>query len=482
MTITSKRLSLSFLWSFLEQGSTSIVSLIVQIILARLLLPDDFGVMAILLVIISLANAISQSGLGTALIQKRDATKTTFSTAFWLSLLFSIILYAVIFLGAPLLAIIYSMPDLTLYLRILGLSVLFDSINSIQRSLLQKELRFKSLFRVNFFSILISAAISIILALNGFGIWSLIVQTICQVVASCLALFLQIPWKPSLEFNMYDAKDMFKYGWKICLTSILNTCYTGLSELIIGKTNTASDLGYYSQGRKWPNAAMGAVNNALQNVLFPALSTMQNDIPTFRSAIRKILSTGFYITAPICLLSAVIAEPLIAILLGESWLPCTLIFQFSCLGYVLIMPQAVNLRAYMALGHSGLYLKLQIIKVISGSVLFSFIALVSQNIYVVAATVLLHNICCVIFVDMHPAKKTLGVGTLEQLKIIIPSFSLSLFSAFIASLIQFVSFGFLIQMVLQILVFSIIYLSGSNLFKVEGYSACIEVIAELIKR
>lgn len=482
MPVSTRKLSLSFFWSFLEQGSSSLVSLIVQIVLARLLAPEAFGVMAILLVIINVMNVVSQSGLGSALIQNRNATKVTFSTAFWLSLFFSILLYTALFLVAPLLADIYSMPDLILLLRILGLSVLFDSINSIQRSLLQKELLFKSIFRANFLAIITGAIISIFLAVYGFGIWSLIFQTICQAVTACIVLFIQTPWKPSFVFDKQEARELFEYGWKICLTGILNTFYTGLSELVIGKTNSAADLGFYSQGRKWPNAAMGAVNNALQNVLFPALSALQDDKAAFQEAIRKMLSVGFYITAPICFLSAAISEPLIAILLGNSWLPCTLIFQFACIGYVLIMPQVINLRAYMALGHSGLYLKLQIIKVFTGSLLFAFIAFVTHDIYIVAATVLVHTILCVLFVDMHPAKRIHGVGALEQLVLILPVLVLSVISFVIVYPIHFFSFSYIIQFVLQIVFFTFVYIVGSSLMNLAGYSECKNLLKRFLKK
>ena len=482
MAITSKKLSLSFFWSFLEQGSSSLISLLVQIVLARVLAPDAFGIMAILLVVINLVSTISQSGLGSALIQKKDATETTFSTAFWLSLAISASLYCIIFFCSPLIEKAYSMPNLTIYLKILGLSVFFDSINSIQRSLLQKEMMFKSLFRANFLSILIGASVGIFMAFSGFGVWSLIFQTISQAIIACIILFVQLPWKPSFVFNLHESKELFGYGWKICFTGILNTLYTGLSELVIGKTNTVAELGYYSQGRKWPNAAMGAVNNALQNVLFPALSTLQNDVPAFQAAIRKMLLAGFYITAPICCLSAVVTEPLIAILLGESWLPCTLIFQFACIGYVFLMPQVVNLRAYMALGYAGLYLKLQIIKVVSGSILFCFVAFVSHNIYIVAAIVLLHTTCCVLFVDMHPAKKIHGIGTLEQLKIILPVLLLSIFCSCITSLIHLCSFDYLMELIFQVLTFSILYLAGSKLFKLPGYKECKTLLKQFLNK
>lgn len=480
MDINSKTLSISFFWSFLEQGGSSVVSLIVQIILARLLLPDAFGIMAILLVIINVINTLAQSGFGSALIQKKDANAITFSTAFWLSMALSFLLYAIVFFIAPFVDNIYSMPELSNYIRILGLSVFLDSFNSIQRSYLQKELQFKALFKANFAALLIGASIGIFLAFSGFGVWSLIAQTLSQAVVACVALLIQIPWKPTLDFDLNDARLLFNYGWKICLTGVLNTFYTGLSELVIGRTNTATELGLYSQGRKWPNAAMGAVNNALQNVLFPALSELQDDMTAFRSAIKKALTNGFYITAPVCFLATLISEPIIALLLGESWLPCTLIFQFSCLGYVLLMPQVVNLRAYMALGNSGLYLKLQLIKVVSGALIFCAVAILSNNIYIVSASVLTHTTLSVLFVDMFPAKRIHGVGAMEQLKIISPTIGLSLIASAFAAPICFLSISYLAKLIIQIIVFATIYLLGSKIIKHKGLLSCTALLKQLI--
>lgn len=479
MNINSKTLSVSFFWSFLEQGGSSVVALIVQIILARLLLPEVFGVMAILLVIISLINTLAQSGFGSALIQKKDATKVSFSTAFWLSMLLSLILYIIVFLASPFIAEAYSMPELCTYIRVLSLSVFLDSLNSIQRSYLQKELKFKSLFRANFIAMLLSACVSILMALNGFGVWSLIAQTLSQAIVACIALLIQVPWKPTLDFDRKDAKSLFSFGWRICLTGVLNTFYTGLSELVIGKTNTTAELGFYSQGRKWPNAAMGAVNNALQNVLFPALSELQDNLPAFRAAIRKILSSGFYITAPICFLAAAISEPIVVLLLGDTWLSCVLIFQFSCLGFVLLMPQVVNLRAYMALGNSGLYLKLQTIKVVTGAFTFCLVAILSKNIYIVSAAVLIHTTMCVLLVDMFPAKKTHGVGALEQLRIISPTIFLSICSSLAVLPVQFFHLGYLAQMLIQIVIFSAVYLIGSKLLKHPGLHDCYILLKQL---
>lgn len=481
MVVNSKTLSASLFWSFLEQGGSSIVSLVVQIILARLLLPDVFGVMAILLVFVNLINTLAQSGFGSALVQKKDATRISFSTAFWLSMALSLILYIITFIVSPFLAEIYSMPELTTYLRVLGLLVFLDSFNSIQRSFLQKQLQFKALFRASFLALSVSACIAILMALKGFGIWALIAQTLTQAIAACIILLIQVPWKPSLDFKLRDAKALFDYGSKICLTGVLNTFYTGLSELVIGKTNSPTELGFYSQGRKWPNAAMGAANNALQNVLFPALSELQDNLTAFRSAIKRMLSSGFYLTCPICFLAAIISEPIIALLLGETWLPSTLIFQFSCLGYVLLMPQVVNLRAYMALGNSGLYLKLQIIKVVSGAFLFSLVAVLSKNIYIVSAVVLAHTVLSVLFVDMVPAKRVHGVGAIEQLAIILPTVLLSSVASAISFPIQFLNLGYLPQLLIQVIIFTAIYLAGSKVINHPGLSDCLSILSSFSK-
>lgn len=482
MAINSKTLSISFFWSFLEQGGSSIVSLLVQIILARLLLPDAFGVMAILLVIINLVNTLAQSGFGSALIQKKNASRITFSTAFWLSMALSLVLYIAVFFISPFIAEIYKMPDLVLYIRILGLSVFLESFNSIQRSFLQKDMQFKSLFRANFFAITFGAAVSIAMALAGFGIWSLIGQVLSQAGTACIILLVQIPWKPSFNFDSNDARFLFDYGWKVCLTSVLNTFYIGLSELVIGKSNTAAELGFYSQGRKWPIAAMGAMNNALQNVIFPALTELQDDKAAFKSAIRKALSSGFYIICPICFLATIVAEPIVALLLGSDWLPCVLIFQFTCLGYVLLMPQVLNLRAYMALGHSGLYLKLQTIKVVSGALIFCLVAIISKNIYVVSAAVLIHTSLCILLVDMAPAKRIHGVSALEQVRIILPTIALSIAASAIAAPIQVLHLDYLPQMIIQIIVFLVVFFSISKFTHHSGLNECLNILKQFTKR
>ncbi len=482
MSLNAKTVTTSFFWSFLEQGGSAVIALVVQIVLARVLAPEAFGIMAILLVLTSIASTVAQSGLGTALIQKDEATAKTFSTAFWLSLALAGILYLIIFTAAPFIESLYSMSDLALYLRILSLILFFEAFNSIQRSFFQKEMKFKELFRSNFTAIIVSGALGIAAALLGGGIWALILQNGALVICTCLIMFIQNPWHPSFEFDKKEAKELFDYGWKICATGVLNTLYTGLSELVIGKAIDATNLGYYSQGRKWPNAAMSAVLNAIQNVLFPAFASIKNDREALQSAIKTALSMGTFVSVPICFLAAVLAEPIVVLLLTETWLPCVLVFQLACIGYVLFLPQVVNLRVYMALGDSALYLKLQIIKVVTGIVLFCGTAIATKDIYWVAIAVLVHTLVCVLVIDMNPAKRMHGVARGQQLKIIVPAFLLSIISSIASYAMTATGLDYLPLMLVQIVVFAVVYLAGAKLFKLAALDSSIALVKGMLQR
>ena len=267
----------SLAWSFLEQGGSKVVTLFVQIVLARILAPEEFGIMAILLVLVNVADAVSQSGLGTALIQKSKTTDVECSTAFWLSMAVASLLFCLLFTVAPVVSAFYGERSFTPLLRVLSVVIVFNSMNSILRSRLQSAMDFKGLFKANVLAIVVSSAFGVGLALSGFGIWALVIQVVSQSACATLMLYLAASWRPSLLFDREAAKELFGYGWKICATGILNVLYMGASDLIIGKACSTGDLGYYSQGRKWPGAVVSIASNALQNVFFPVFSSLKDD-------------------------------------------------------------------------------------------------------------------------------------------------------------------------------------------------------------
>lgn len=469
MSREKPKLGIAFFWSFFEQAGSKAISLLMQILLARLLVPEDFGVLAILLVFTGVADTLAQSGLGSALIQKDKVDDVLYSTAFWLSAGISLALYVVLFVCAPFVSQFYAMPEITCYLRVIALCVLFNSIGSIQRSLLQRALNFKSIFIANLATIIISGILGVLLAWFGMGIWSLVGQSLCGSICMFVLMMYFAPLKLVWCFNRREAYELFSYGWKICLTGVLNVLYNGISELIIGKACSAASLGYYSQGRKYPMALVGVLSNSLQNVMFPALSSLRVDKRAFRDSLKKMLMAGNYVVMPFSVLLAVIAEPFIDLVLTETWLPCVPIFQFTCLSYCVLIFQLVNLRAYMALGESGLYLKLQIIKVLIGGAAICSTALIWRNVYYVAAMTFFFTVLSIVLIDMHPAKRMHGFSALEQLRGQIPVALLSLISALVSFFVSFLTSSSLLLIVFQISVFAFVFIAGSALFKVEGF-------------
>ena len=388
--------------------------------------------------------------------------------------------YCVLWVLSPIIAAFYGQVELEVLLRVLSLVIIFNAANSVQRSWLQRNMDFKALFRANLVGMTTSGLLGIVAACCGLGVWALVVQTLSQGVLTCLAFLVVVPWKPRLYFDARVARELFSYGWKICITGILNVLYTGLSELVIGRACSAVDLGLYSQGRKWPNAAVGVLTNALQNVFFPAFSMLKESREGFMSAVRRCLVSGSYIIVPVSLFFAVAAEPTIVLLLGNQWAACAPVFSTICVSSSLTVMQVVNLRAYMALGDSGLYMRLQIVKVLFGGVCICASAVIAQDIYVVAIVTAIVGVLNVVAVDLQPAKKTLGYSRGRQLRDVAPSFVLSAVATLAAYSMSLLQMSALPMLLLEAAAFAAVYLVGSALFKVEGFSDCIDVARGLL--
>lgn len=479
MALSRSKNATSFVWSFLEQGGSKVIQLVVQIVLARLLSPEAFGVLAILLVVTQIADSVAQSGLGMALIQKSDASDKSYSTAWWFSIGLAAVLYVAVFLGAPAIAVFFNMPDLMTYLRVLGLIVFFNSANSIQRSFLQRSMNFKGIFAATTIAALASGVAGIAMAILGFGVWALVAQSLLQSVFICIVMWFQVSWKPTLVFEVGEAKNLFGYGWKICVTGILNVLYTGISELVIGRACSAGELGLYSQGRKYPQAAIGVMSNAIANVLFPMFAAIKEDSVALHAVIKRGLMLGTFIVAPMSLLAAVVAEPLVALLLTDKWLACVPVFQLTCLTNVLLMLQLVNLRTYMALGDSSLYMRLEIVKAALGGALIWSVAALTRDIYAIAAANLVSVALSIIFIDVAPAKRLHGYSGLSQVKDILPIIFLSAAAAAAGVAVQFLELGYVPELLLQCVVFAIVYLGGAKLLKFKELSEAASLVRGL---
>lgn len=470
----------SLAWSFFEQFGSRVIQLLVQIVLARLLSPDAFGVLAILLVVIQICDSVAQSGLGMALIQKSDATDRTYSTAWWMSIGFAFLLYIVIFVIAPTIATFYAIEGLDTFLRVMALIVFFNSANSIQRSYYQRAMNFRSIFYATTIAALVSGVAGIAFALQGGGVWSLVAQSLLQSILVCIIMLAQLPWRPTFEFDCAQARDLLSYGWKISVTGILNVFYSGVSELILGRTTSADQLGLYSQGRKYPIVAISVMTNAIANVLFPSFAETKYDRAAFRVKLREALSLGTFAIVAISMWLVVIAEPAVSILLTEKWLACVPIFMLTCISNTVLMFQLVNLRAYMALGDSGLYMRLQIIKVLGGGICIWLVAAVSHDIYFTAGATCVVGVFSVLLVDMPPAQRMHGYGAMAQLRDTAHIFLLGSFSLGISLLsCQFLSNEW-VKLFVGTLVFSTSYFGGARLLRFPQLSKSIELLFRLV--
>lgn len=471
----------SILWSFLEQGSSRIIQLVVQVLLARLVSPEAFGVLALLLVCVNFADVIAQSGFGSALIQRSKATNKDYSTAFWLSMLIALLMFVLLWLLAPILAAFYQEDKLILYLRVVSLIVFFNSAASIQRSYLQSRMDFKRLCIINSISSVFSGVAGVSLAILDYGVWSLIIQAITQSLFVFLIQLFLVPWRPSLEFDKQSAKSMYSYGWKISVTGIVGSLYTSVSELIVGKACSVLDLGFYSQGRKWPNQALAIISNALQNVFFPKFASLQTDLTALRDTMKKSLVLGSFLFVPFSFLFTVAAEPILVILLTEAWLPCVPIFQMVCFSNSLILLQLINLRAYMALGYSEIYMRLEIVKVAIGIVFIGFAAIMSKDIYLVAGVTALVSIFNILVIDLQPAKRVHGYSRLSQIKDIGPIYLASTFAGMSACIIWFLPLSYMLALLCEVLIFVTVYIIIAFVFRLEGARECVAILKKLKK-
>ena len=281
----------SLFWKFFERCGASLVQLLVQIALARLLSPEYFGMLAIMLVFITLGNLLVQSGLNTSLVQAEKTEEVDYSTVFWISLALAGAIYIVIFFLAPHIAAFYASEELLWPLRILSILFVINAFNAVQIAIVQRRLEFKKLFFSTLGSVIVSGALGIILALYGFGLWSLVVQQLSYQLLNCILLAFQTKWFPKLLFSRKIAKKHYVFGWKLLASSALNTVYESLSDLIIGKQFSTDILGLVSQGKKYPMALSTILNGTIQAVMLSTVSRIQNDKDRVKRLVRRALKT-----------------------------------------------------------------------------------------------------------------------------------------------------------------------------------------------
>ena len=471
----------SLIWKFLERIGIQGTQFVVSIVLARLLAPENFGLIAIVTIIISIANVFIQSGLGTALIQKKDADDLDFSSVFYASLSLATIIYTGIFFTTPLIAQFYNNDELIPIIRVLTLTLFIGVFSSIQYAYVARNMMFKKLFFRSMGSIIPSSIVGISLAFAGFGVWALVAQQLFSASLSVIILCFTVPWRPRLSFSFQRLGKLFSFGWKLLLSSILDTIYSQIQGIVIGKMFSPASLAFYDRGSHFPYIIVNNINNSIQAVMLPSLAAYQDDRPQVKKMMRRAIVTSSFLIIPMMAGLAAIAEPLVLVLLGEKWLPCVPFVRIFCFFYAFYPIHTSNLSAINALGRSDIFLKLEIIKKIYGlAILIGFIFYFRSPIGIAYGAALSALIAS--FVNASPNKKLLNYSYFEQLKDIAPSILLTCLMTVVISSLTYLHLNNYITIILQITVGCIIYLGLAKILHFECLDYLIKTVAEFKRK
>jgi len=461
----------------MERGGTQGIQFIVQIVLARLLTPNDFGVLSLIAIFITISNVFVQSGFNTSLIQKKNTDEVDFSSVFYISLFVTIILYIMLFLTAPLIADFYGIPEIIDIIRVLGITLFLGCFNSIQSAVISKKMQFKKLFFSSISAVSVSGIIGIILAYNGFGVWALVAQQLTSNFIMVLVLGYTVRWKPKLVFSLKRVRSLFAFGWKLLVAILIDTLYMNLRSLIIGKIFNPTILGFYNRGDQFPQIIVSNINGSIQSVMLPVLSEEQDDKQRVKNMVRRSIVTSSFIVFPLMVGLAVVAESLVKIVLTDKWLPCVPFLRIFCFSYALWPIHTANMQAINALGRSEIILKIELIKKTIG--LAILVISLRYGVYAIAIGTLISGVISS-FINSFPNKKLLNYSISEQCKDIIPLLILSLLMGSVIYSLNWLNMPVYLTLISQVFTGCIIYIYIAKIIKLECYTYLITAFTGML--
>jgi O-antigen/teichoic acid export membrane protein len=468
----------NFIWRFAERCGAQIVTFIVSIVLARILAPEEYGTIALVTVFTTILQVFVDSGLGTALIQKKNADNLDFSSVFYFNLFMCLILYLAMFLCAPYIARFYDDVSLISIIRVISLTIVVSGVKGIQQAYVSRNMLFKRFFFSTIGGTLFSAVLGIIMAYAHFGVWALVAQQLSNSVIDTLILWVTVRWRPQLMFSWKRLTKLLSFGSKLLASSLLDTIYSNLRNLIIGKMYSSSDLAFYNQGDKFPKVIVTNINSSIDSVLLPSMSSVQDNHEKVKSMTRRAIKISTYIMAPLMMGLAFCATPIVQLVLTDKWLPCVPFLQVFCITYMFWPVHTANLNAINAMGRSDLFLKLEIIKKIIGLTLLFITMRIS--VMAMAYSLLISGLLSQI-INSWPNRKLLNYGYLEQVKDILPAILLAVIMGVIVYCVSFIRLNSALTLLIQIPLGMFVYIMGSKLLKLESYNYLLDVIKNFRK-
>lgn len=457
----------NFMWRFAERCGAQGVQFVVSIVLARLLMPEAYGTVALIGVFTSIMGVFVNCGLNGALIQKKDTDDLDYSTVFFFGIGMSVILYLFLWGAAPWIAAFYEKPELVSMVRVIGIGFAVSALRNGQTAYISKNMLFKKYFYATLGGTILSALVGIGLAYCGFGAWALVGQTLSNSIIDTIILWATVNWRPKFMFSWERMKRLWSFSWKMLASGLLDTVYNNLRSLIIGKLYSSSDLAYYNKSQNLPSLVITNVNSSIDSVLLPVMSSAQDDVGRVKAMTRRAIKTSTYVMAPLLMGLAFVGKPLIRLLLTEKWLPCVPYMTIFCITYMFYPVHTANLNAIKAMGRSDLFLKLEIVKKVMG---LTVLALTMWHGVMAMAYSLLFTSLAGQIINAWPNKKLLNYGYLEQLKDILPGILLAVVMGFCIYPIQWLGLPDIVTLLIQVPLGAVIYIGLSALLKLESFT------------
>lgn len=460
-------------WKLVEKLSTFGITYVFGILMARLLMPADYGLVGMIGIFLAVSQTFADSGFGTALIRKVDRTQTDLSTVFYFSTVISVILYLILWFCAPLIADFYDQPLLTPITRAMGLTLIVGSIAGIQSIRLTVDLDFKSLAKISVTSNVLGSIAGYVMARCGFGVWAIVGQILIGRTLTTVLLWFFGRWMPSLVFSWKSFRELFSFGSKLLASALLDTIYNNVYTLVIGKVYSAKSLGYYSQASGLASVPALSINGMIQSVTFPVLAKIQNERERLHSIYRRFICLGAFMVFPLLIGLAAIAKPLILFMLGERWLPSAIYLQLLCFVFMWYPVHSLNLNLLQVLGRSDYFLKLEIIKKIQGVVVLCITVPMGLTAMCVGSVIssFISLIC-----NTYYTRRLINYGFFDQMRDLFPILANCFVMAVIVWGIGFLLPTPLLQTVVGIVVGGVYYLVSAQLLRWDAMTEAIDMV------
>ena len=466
-------------WNTIQNFTNHGVEFLLMLFMARLLGPKEYGIIGLTTVFMAIASTFVNSGFSNALIRKKDCTNDDFSTVFIFNLFISVLCYLIIFIIAPYAAEFYKEPILSPVLRTIGLLLITQAFCAVQSTILTKNIDFKKRTKLTVSKNIISGLIGLLFAFLGFGVWALVIQALTGSILYSIMLWSTTEWYPNLHFSKKSFKELFGYGSKLLISSLINQTYMQIYPIVIGKFFSAATLGNYSRARHWGLLGSKNITNIIQGVTFPVLAKIQDDDERLANIYRRMIRTSCFIIFPIMIGMSAVAKPLTTVILGEKWEFSAYLLQIICFSQMWWPVQKLNLNLLQVKGRSDLFLNLEIIKKIIGICILCIsvpMGIIAMCYFSIISTMI------AVYINTYYTGKLIHVGYLKQMRDIAPTLLLALVMWVIVLLaIQFIPNKY-IQLPVGILVGATIYLGGSYFFKFQELKEVLVIYKDIKNR